>query len=155
MTAAYLPSRGQEETNMPRVNKRISIMCLHDELCQVYNALMTALSLLRNGAHVTIFFGSRGVNAVHKDKVNDLKCLPDQPPEVGARVMQLMDDMELPRVEDLFVMLHMEGAKLLACPLNIPLFSMTVNDLVEGVSIADPATYYTEVVLPADMNLSF
>jgi hypothetical protein len=31
----------------------------------------------------------------------------------------------------------------------------TVNDLVEGVSIADPATYYTGVVLPADMNLSF
>jgi predicted peroxiredoxin len=69
--------------------------------------------------------------------------------------MQLMDQMELPLVEDLFVMLYMEGAKLLACPLNIPLFSMTVNDLVEGVSIADPATYYTQVVLPADMNLSF
>jgi len=140
---------------MTITTKRVSVMCFHDELCQVYNALMTSLSLLRNGAQVTIFFGSRGVNAVHKDKIRDLKCLPDQPPEVGARVMQLMDDMDLPLVEDLFVMLYMEGAKLLACPLNIPLFSMTVNDLVEGVSIADPATYYTEVVLPADMNLSF
>jgi peroxiredoxin family protein len=140
---------------MPPIQKKVSIMCFHDELCQVYNALMTALSLLRNGAEVTIFFGSRGVNAVHKDKVKDLRCLPDQPPEVGERVMQLMDQMELPLVEDLFVMLYMEGAKLLACPLNIPLFSMTVNDLVEGVSIADPATYYSQVVLPADMNLSF
>ena len=140
---------------MPPIPKKVSIMCFHDELCQVYNALMTALSLVRNGAEVTIFFGSRGVNAVHRDKVKDLKCLPDQPPEVGARVMQLMDQMELPLVEDLFVMLYMEGAKLLACPLNIPLFSMTVHDLVEGVSIADPATYYTQVVLPADMNLSF
>ena len=27
--------------------------------------------------------------------------------------------------------------------------------LVEGVTIADPATYYSQVVLPADMNLSF
>jgi peroxiredoxin family protein len=140
---------------MQQTNKRVSIMCFHDELCQVYNALMTALSLLRNGAEVTMFFGSRGVNAVHKEKVKGLTCLPDQPPEVGARVMQLMDDMDLPLVEDLFVMLHMEGAKLLACPLNIPLFSMTVNDLIEGVSIADPATYYSQVVLPADMNLSF
>lgn len=140
---------------MSPIQKKVSIMCFHDELCLVYNALMTALSLLRNGAEVTIFFGSRGVNAVHKDKVNDLKCLPDQPPEVRERVLQLMDQMELPLVEDLFVMLYMEGAKLLACPLNIPLFSMTVNDLVEGVSIADPATYYTQVVLPADMNLSF
>ena len=140
---------------MQQTSKRVSIMCFHDELCQVYNALMTALSLLRNGAEVTIFFGSRGVNAVHKDKVKDLKCLPDQPPEVGERVMKLMDDMDLPLVEDLFVMFYMEGGKLLACPLNIPLFSMTVNDLIEGVSIADPATYYTEVVLPADMNLSF
>lgn len=140
---------------MPPVNKRVSVMCFHDELCQVFNALMTALSLLRNGARVTLFFGSRGVNAVHRDKVNSLTCLPDQPPEVGARVMQLMDEMDLPRVEDLFVMLHMEGARLLACPLNIPLFSMTANDLIEGVSIADPATYYSEIVLPADMNLSF
>jgi len=123
---------------MSPTQKKVSIMCFHDELCQVYNALMTALSLLRNGAEVNIFFGSRGVNAVHKDKVKDLKCFPDQP-----------------LVEDLFVMLYMEGARLLACPLNIPLFSMTVNDLVEGVSIADPATYYTQVVLPADMNLSF
>jgi len=140
---------------MAPIQKKVSIMCFHDELCQVFNALMTAPSLLRNEAEVTIFFGSRGVNAVHKDKVKDLTCLPDQPPEVGARVMQLMDEMDLPLVEDLFVMLYMEGAKLLACPLNIPLFSMTVNDLIEGVNIADPATYYTQVVLPADMNLSF
>jgi len=140
---------------MAPTRKKVSIMCFHDELCQVYNALMTALSLLRNGAEVTIFFGSRGVNAVHRDKVKDLKCLPDQPPAVGGRVMQLMDQMDLPLVEDLFVMLHLEGASLLACPLNIPLFSMTVNDLVEGVSIADPATYYTQIVLSADMNLSF
>lgn len=45
---------------MSQTNKRVSIMCFHDELCQVYNALMTALSLLRAGAQVTIFFGSRG-----------------------------------------------------------------------------------------------
>jgi len=44
---------------------------------------------------------------------------------------------------------------LLACPLNIPLFSMTVNDLIEGISIADPATCYSQVVLPADMDFSF
>lgn len=135
--------------------KKVSILCFHDELCQVYNALMTALSLLRNNAHVTVFFGSRGVNAVHKDKVKDLKCLPDQPPEEGARVLELMEQMNLPTVEDLFVMLFMEGAKLLACPLNIPLFSMTQNDLIEGVTVADPSHYYTAVVLPADMNLSF
>lgn len=135
--------------------KMVSIMCFHDELCQVYNALMTALSLLRNGAQVTVFFGSRGVNAVHKDKVKDLKCLPDQPPEVGARVLELMEQMNLPTVEDLFVMLYMEGGKLLACPLNIPLFSMTQDDLIEGVAVADPSHYYTDVVLPADMNLSF
>ena len=68
---------------MTKIVKNVSIMCFHDELCQVYNALMTALSLLREGSKVTIFFGSRGINAVHKDKVKDLKCLPDQPKEEG------------------------------------------------------------------------
>jgi len=71
--------------------KTVSVMCFHDELCQVYNALMTALSLLREGSKVTLFFGSRGVNAIHKDKVNELKCLPDQPQEISDAVMRRMD----------------------------------------------------------------
>jgi len=140
---------------MAKITKNVSIMCFHDELCQVYNALMTALSLLREGSKVTIFFGSRGVNAIHKEKVKDLKCLPDQPKEVGDAVMKRMEEMELPGVEDLFVMLHMEGARLLACPLNVPLFGMAKADFMEGVELANPATYYKEIVIVADMNLTF
>lgn len=140
---------------MGKTLKNVSVMCFHDELCQVYNALMTALSLLREGSKVTIFFGSRGVNALHKEKVKTLQCLPDQPREFGEAVMKRMEEMELPNVEDLFVMLHMEGAKLLACPLNVPLFGMSKADFVEGVELADPAKYYKEVVIQADMNLTF
>ncbi|OIP65852.1 MAG: hypothetical protein CO150_06540 [Nitrospirae bacterium CG_4_9_14_3_um_filter_53_35] len=140
---------------MEKIIKNVSVMCFHDELCQVYNALMTALSLLREGSKVTIFFGSRGVNAIHKDKVKDLKCMPDAPEEVSNAVMKKMEEMNLPTVEDLFVMLHMEGARLLACPLNVPLFGMNRDNFVEGVEIADPATYYKEVVVKADMNLTF
>ncbi|MBI4684394.1 MAG: DsrE/DsrF/DrsH-like family protein [Nitrospirae bacterium] len=140
---------------MTKVSKNVSIMCFHDELCQVYNALMTALSLLREGSKVTIFFGSRGVNAIHKEKARNLQCLPDQPKEMGEAVMKRMEEMDLPSVEDLFVMLHMEGAKLLACPLNVPLFGMSKADFIEGVELANPATYYKEIVVPADMNLTF
>jgi len=136
-------------------SKIVSVMCFHDELCQVYNALMTALSLLRTDSKVTIFFGSRGINAIHKDKVKDLKCLPDQPKEEGDAVMKRMEEMNLPDVEDLFIMLNAEGARILGCPLNIPLFGMTKNDLIDGVEIANPATYYTDVVIKADMNLTF
>lgn len=135
--------------------KAVSIMCFHDELCQVYNALMTALSLLREGAKVTLFFGSRGVNAIHKDKVNDLKCLPDQPQEVSDAVMKQMEDMDLPTAEDLLVMLHMEGAAMYACPLNVPIFGMKKSDFVDGVELADPATFYKDVVIKADFNMTF
>lgn len=140
---------------MAKITKNVSIMCFHDELCQVYNALMTALSLLREGSKVTIFFGSRGVNAIHKEKVKNLQCMPDQPKEVSDAVMKKMEEMELPTVEDLFVMLHMEGARLLACPLNVPLFGMSKADFIEGVELADPATYYKDIVIQADMNLTF
>ncbi len=140
---------------MAKIIKNVSIMCFHDELCQVYNSLMTALSLLRESQRVTIFFGSRGVNAIHKDKVKELKCLPDQPKEVGDAVMKRMEEMELPSVEDLLLMVHMEGAKIFACPLNVPLFGMAKADFVEGVELANPATYYKEVVILADMNLTF
>ena len=135
--------------------KKVSVMCFHDELCQVFNALMTALSLLREGSKVTLFFGSRGINAVHRDKMKTLTCLPDEPPEVGKAVMDKMDEMGLPLVEDLFVMLIAEGATVLACPLNLSLFGMTPKDLADGVKPADPAKYYKEVVSPADMNLTF
>ncbi len=135
--------------------KKVSVMCFHDELCQVFNALMTALSLLREGSKVTLFFGSRGINAVHREKVKTLTCLPDEPPEVARAVMDKMDEMGLPLVEDLFVMLIAEGATVLACPLNLALFGMTPKDLVDGVRSADPAKYYKEVVIPADMNLTF
>ncbi|MBI5198648.1 MAG: DsrE/DsrF/DrsH-like family protein [Nitrospirae bacterium] len=140
---------------MTKIIKNVSIMCFHDELCQVFNALMTALSLLREGSKVTIFFGSRGINAVHKDKVKELKCLPDAPKEIGDAVMKKMEEMELPTAEDLFIMLIAEGATVLACPLNISLFEMVPSDLVEGVKVADPAKYYKDVVIQADMNLTF
>jgi len=137
------------------MKKNVSVMCFHDELCQVFNALMTALSLLREGSKVTLFFGSRGINAVHREKMKTLTCLPDEPPEVGKAVMDKMDEMGLPLIEDLFVMLIAEGATVLACPLNLSLFGMTPKDLVDGVKPADPAKYYKEVVTPADMNLTF
>ncbi len=140
---------------MDKAVKNVSIMCFHDELCQVFNALMTALSLLREGAKVTLYFGSRGVNAVHRGKLNDLKCLPDMPPEYGEAVRRRMDELDLPLVEDLFVMLIAEGATVLACPLNVSLFAMSERDLVDGVKLADPAKYYKDVVMPADMNLTF
>ncbi|MDP2167733.1 MAG: DsrE/DsrF/DrsH-like family protein [Thermodesulfovibrionales bacterium] len=138
-----------------KITKKVSIMCFHDELCQVFNALMTALSLLREGSKVTIFFGSRGVNAIHKEKVKELKCMPDASKEAGEAVMKKMEEMELPSVEDMFIMLIAEGASVLACPLNTSLFEMTPSDLVDGVKIADPAKYYKEVVIQADMNLTF
>ncbi len=140
---------------MTKITKNVSVMCFHDELCQVYNALMTALSLLREGSKVTLFFGSRGVNAIHKDKVKELKCLPDQPKEMGDAVMKRMEEMELPTVEELLFMLWKEGAQMLACPLNVPLFGMSESNFVDGVKLANPAAYYKEVVVLADMNLTF
>ncbi|MBU0485338.1 MAG: DsrE/DsrF/DrsH-like family protein [Proteobacteria bacterium] len=138
-----------------KTEKKASIMIMHDELCQVFNGLMTALSLQRAGARVTVFFGSRGINAVHREKIKELKCLPDQPEEEQKRVMARMEEMNLPMPEELLLMLHMEGARLLACPLNKEVFEFTAGDFVEGVALADPATYYTDIVMPADMNLVF
>ena len=135
--------------------ERASIMIVHDELCQVFNGLMTALSLQRAGAEVTVFFGSRGINAVHKEKIHDLKCLPDQPEKEQQKVMARMEEMNLPMPEDMLLMLHMEGTTLLACPLNKNVFEFGDDDFVEGVILADPETYYTDIVMQADMNLVF
>ncbi len=134
---------------MSKITKNVSIMCFHDELCQVYNALMTALSLLREGSKVTLFSGSRGVNAIHKDKIKELKCLPDQPKEMGDAVMKKMEEMELPSAEELLFMLWKKGAQILACPLNVPFFGMAKADFVDGAEFANPGTYYKDIVIQA------
>jgi peroxiredoxin family protein len=139
---------------METTKKMVSVMCFHDELCQVFNAMMTALSLLREGAKVTVYFGSRGVNAIHKARVDKLQCLPDLP-EVGEAVMKRMDELDVPLVEDLFFMFIHEGGQVLACPLNVPLFGMSESDLIDGAKLAEPARYYKEVIMRADMNLTF
>ncbi|MGC2425377.1 MAG: DsrE/DsrF/DrsH-like family protein [Nitrospirota bacterium] len=137
-----------------KVRKNVSVMCFSDELCQVYNALMTALSLLREGNSVDVFFGSRGINAVHREKIKTLKCLPDQP-EIGEAVLKKMDEMNLPSAEDLMFFLIAEKARVWACPLNKELFDIKESDFYDGVKVADPATYYKDVVMKADMNLTF
>ena len=75
--------------------------------------------------------------------------------EDAADVIARMEQLDLPLVEDLFVMLIGEGGRVLACPLNLQLFGMAERDLVDGVKVADPAKYYKEVVMQADMNLTF
>jgi len=135
--------------------KKVTVLLFHDELCQVFNGLMTALSLLRSGAEVTVFFGSRGINVVHKEKVRDLKCLPDQPEEIQRKVMAKMEELALPTPEDMLTMLEMEGALLLACPLNKDIFEFKDQDFIDGVGIADPETFYTDVVMQSDFVLSF
>jgi predicted peroxiredoxin len=140
---------------MAEEKKKVCVLVFHDELCQVFNGLMTALSELRAGADVTIFFGSLGINVVHKDKIKELKCVPDQPKEVGEKLMAKMDEMALPTPEDMMTMLEMEGALLLACPLNYEMFEFTDDVLLDGVAIADPETFYTDIMVPADQVMSF
>jgi len=138
---------------MPKIVKHVSVLCFHDERCQVYNAPMTTLSLLREGSKVTMFFGSRGINAVHREKVKTLRCLPDQPNEEGDAVMKKMELRELPSGEDLFLTLIAGGATVPACPLNVSPFNTSKADLIDGVKVANRATDYKETVIPADMNL--
>jgi peroxiredoxin family protein len=69
--------------------------------------------------------------------------------------MARMEEMNLPMPEDMLLMLHMEGAHLLACPLNKDIFEFLEDDFVEGVTLANPETYYTDTVMKADMNLVF
>lgn len=135
--------------------KKVSIICFHDELCQVFNALVIALNLLRAGADVTIFFSSRGVNALHKERIKLLNCVPEQPQVERPDIMRQMDTMNLPGAELLLEVLILEGATVLACPLNLRLFGVDADELAPGVQVADPATYYKDVIMGADINLTF
>ncbi|MHB1325196.1 MAG: DsrE/DsrF/DrsH-like family protein [Thermoleophilia bacterium] len=89
------------------------------------------------------------------DEIDKLVCLHDQPQEAQDAVVKKMEEMDLPEISLLMETLYYEGAKLLACPLNLSVFDMSGADLVLGVTVADPATYYKEVMMAADINLAF
>lgn len=148
------PSEKTSPTAPPPGKKSVSVMCMSDELCQVYNALMTALSLLREGNQVAIFFGSKGVRAVDKKRISSLSCLPDEP-GMQEKILAKMDELNLPLAEDLLFFFLAEKGRAFACPLNTQLFGITEADLYDGVRMGDPSTYYREVVMKADMNLTF
>ncbi len=137
------------------MKKKVTVFIFNEELCQVFNGLMTALSLLREGAEVVLFFGSRGIKAVHKKYIKELKCLPDMPKEVQERTLKRMEELGLPSAEELVTMLLMEGALLFACPLNRDVFEFKDEDFIEGVKIADPTTFYSDFVLKSDFVLCF
>jgi len=69
--------------------------------------------------------------------------------------MTMMEDMDLPSAEDLFIMLITEGATVLACSLNVTLFKIPPKYLIDGVKVVCPAKFYKETVIPPDMNLTF
>jgi hypothetical protein len=105
---------------------------------------LTALSFLSEGSRV----GSRGINVVRKDKVKDLRHLPDHPKEEGDGVMKKMEEMDLTGVEDLLFMLIAGCAMVLDCTLHVSLFNIFPKQLIDGVEIAYPAKYYKATVIP-------
>jgi len=52
-------------------------------------------------SEVTVFFGSRGVNAGHKEKINEIKWLSSQPEEEKQKIMAPMMAMNLPLPEEM------------------------------------------------------
>jgi hypothetical protein len=49
------------------------------------------------------------VNAIHKEKIKELKCLPDQRKEMGDTVMKRMEEMDCGSMKTLLCLNIVEG----------------------------------------------
>ena len=69
------------------------------------------------------------------------------PMEITEEMKKRMDEMNLPTIEEMLIMLIKEGALILVCPLAKELFRYKEEDFIEGIKVADPSTYYREIVM--------
>ncbi|MFQ6613778.1 MAG: DsrE/DsrF/DrsH-like family protein [Fidelibacterota bacterium] len=142
--------------------KKVSIICAHGGLEEVYPALILANGARMEGIEASIFFTFFGLNAIMKKKWNSLKVATVGNPSLNLAMPMLgmpitwpfptllgaipgvsdfathlmkneMEKLDIPPVPEFLEMIHDAGGEIYACKLAMDMFKLTREDLVEPV----------------------
>lgn len=129
--------------------RKVAIICSHGGLDEVYPALILANGARQEGIEALIFFTFWGLDAVTESKVDHLHVnmagnptspmptvlagLPGMEAVAAAMMKKKIEELELPGVREMLVMLDESGAELYACELAMKMFGRTKKDLLTEV----------------------
>lgn len=138
----------QENTYEPM--KKVSIIVSQNSIENVYPGLILANGALMEGMDAVLFFTFFGVDAVTKNKMNNLQVkdvqnfmsrmpAPSGPmPEnltgfVTEKIKEQFETMDIPPVGEFLEMIHDGGGKIFVCKAIADMFHLTKDDFCEEV----------------------
>ncbi|RMF08660.1 MAG: hypothetical protein D6762_05135 [Candidatus Neomarinimicrobiota bacterium] len=142
--------------------KKVSIICAHGGLDEVYPALILANGARMEGIEASIFFTFFGLNAIMKKTISKLKVATVGNPSLNLAMPMLglpvtmpfptwlggipgvsgfatglmkkeMEKLDIPPVDEFLEMIHDAGGEIYACKLAMDMFKLTREDLIEPV----------------------
>jgi len=142
--------------------KKVSIICSHGGLDEVYPALIMANGARMEGMDASIFFTFFGLNAIMKSMVKKLKvatvgnpslnlampmmkmpitaplptllgAIPGVSAMASSMMKSEMEKLDIPEVDEFLGMIADAGGHLYACKLAMDMFKLTKDDLVPQV----------------------
>lgn len=129
--------------------KKVMIILSKATLDNVYAAFVLANGAAMEGIEAELFFTFFGLDAIHKEKLNDLHIatvgnpgmhvptilggLPGMESFATSMMKKEIDRLDLPPVSEFLEILSNSGCKLWACKLAMEIFHYKKEDLIENI----------------------
>ncbi len=135
----------------PHKVKKVLIICSKGSLQDVYAALIMANGAVMDGIETHVFFTFFGLDAIHKEKLDDLHVPTVGNPAMMRRVPTMvaglpgfealastmmkkeMEKLDVPPVSELLEMIVAGGGKLHGCQLAVEMFKLEREDFVDDL----------------------
>lgn len=130
-------------------DRKVAIICSHGGLDEAYPALILANAARQSGIEAVVFFTFWGLDVITDAKVDHLHVnlagnpasgmptvvagLPGMESLAASMMKKQMEELELPSVREMLVILEDAGAQLYACELAMKMFKRKSEDLVPQV----------------------
>jgi len=133
----------------PAKKRRISLICSHGGLDEVYPAFILANAARMSDIEAMIFFTFYGLDAITEDKVDHLHVnmagnasspiptmlagLPGMDALAGKMMRKKMKKLDIPPAREMLQILDEAGCELYACQLAMEMMGLEKKDLVSQV----------------------
>lgn len=147
MTLAYTQDVGAPgAVAEPQPITKVSIIVSKGSLEGIYPALIMANGARMEGIEANVFFTFFGMDAIHKDRFEDIKVatvgnpglhlatwlggFPGMSALVTRQMMKSMEKLDIPPIPEFLEMIADSGAKLYACKASVDMFDLTRDDFI-------------------------
>ncbi len=147
MTLAYTQDVGAPGAVAdPQPLTKVSIIVSKGSLEGIYPALIMANGARMEGIEANVFFTFFGMDAIHKDRFEDIKVatvgnpglhlatwlggFPGMSALVTRQLMKSMERLDIPPIPEFLEMIADSGAKLYACKASVDMFDLTRDDFI-------------------------